>query len=55
MQNMEYQRGDSKIVLVPNVHSNFNQFLLKIELKIIKFQFLIYFSYFNFHFLTDIA
>ena len=43
------------IVRVPNVHSNFNQFLLKIELKIAKFQFLIYFSIFNFQFLTDIA
>ena len=34
----------SFLVRVPNVHSNFNQFLLKIELKIAKFQFLIYFS-----------
>ena len=42
-------------VRVPNIHSNFNQFLLKIELKIAKFQFLIYFSIFNFQFLTDTA
>ena len=30
---------------VPNVHSNFNQVLLKIELKIAKFQFSIYFQF----------
>ena len=33
-----------KTFRVPNIHSNCNQFLLKIELKIAKFQFLIYFS-----------
>ena len=38
----------SFLVRVPNVHSNFNKFLLKIELKIAKFQFLIYFSIFQF-------
>ena len=47
--------SDKINVCVPNVHSNFNQFLLKIELKIAKFQFLISFSIFNFQFLTDIA
>ena len=39
-------------IRVPNVHSNYNQFSLKIELKIAKFQFSTYFPIFNFQFLT---
>ena len=46
---------DSFPIRVLNVHSNYNQLLLKIELKIANFQFSFYFSIFNFQFLTYIA
>ena len=42
-------------ILAPNIYLNYNQFLVKSELKIAKFQFLIYFSIFNFQFITYIA
>ena len=43
------------IIRVPNVHSTYNQSLLKTELKIAEFQFSIKFSFFNFQFLTYVA